>query len=66
MKILKILLLGIVLGFGSGMWFGVNMGKGKPLLSNPFAEEDVPQKIKKKVGESIEKLGEDIKGKVKQ
>ena len=54
-----------MLGFASGMWFGVNIGKGNPILSNPFAKQHLEQKIKQKVGESIEKLGEGIKGKIK-
>jgi len=61
MNNLKAILISILIGFVIGMWFGVNVGKGKPIISNPFAE-DIPQKIKQKVGEKIEKLGGDIKG----
>ena len=66
MKVLKMLLTGIIIGFAVGMWFGVNMGKGNPILSNPFAKENIQKKLKQKVGESIEKLGEDIKGTMKK
>jgi len=58
--------MGILLGLLVGLWFGVNMGKGKPILSNPFADDNIPEKIKQKVGDKIEKLGGDIKGKVKE
>ena len=58
---LKAILISVIIGFLIGMWFGVNVGKDKPIISNPFAD-DMPQKIKQKVGEKIEKLGGDIKG----
>jgi len=66
MKMLKMLFLGILLGLILGLWFGVNIGKQKPIFSNPFAEENLQEKIKVKVGERIEKLGGDIKGKIKE
>lgn len=66
MKIIKMLITGLLLGFAVGMWFGVNIGKGNKIFSNPFAKDNIEQKIKRKVGESIEKLGEEIKGQVKK
>ena len=66
MKVLRALITGLIVGIAIGMWFGVNVGKGKPILSNPFADENIPEKVKRKVGEKIEKLGGDIKGKVKE
>lgn len=27
-----------------GMWFGINIARDKPLLSNPFAEKDLREK----------------------
>ena len=69
MKSLKLIFVGFIIGILIGLWFGVNLGKEKPLLSNPFEERAVTEKIKtsigkgvEKAGESIEKLGEDIKG----
>lgn len=56
--------MGMLMGLIIGLWFGVNIGKGHPILSNPFAKENLQKKIKTRVGESIEQLGEDIKGKV--
>ena len=58
--------MGLLFGVIVGLWLGVNIGKGNPIFGNPFAKENLSQKIKEKVGESIEQLGEDIKGKVKQ
>lgn len=54
------------MGLIVGLWLGVNIGKGNPIFGNPFAEEDLQKKLKEKVGESIEQLGEDIKGKIKK
>jgi hypothetical protein len=64
MKTIKMLFMGILLGLIVGLWLGVNIGKGNPIFSNPFAKENLQKKIKVRVGESIEQLGEDIKGKV--
>lgn len=71
MKSFKTLLTGIVIGLLLGLWFGVNIGRDRPLYSNPFADRSIKEKIKTSVGEgvekagsSIEKLGEDMKGKL--
>jgi hypothetical protein len=71
MKKLKIFLFGIILGVLVGLWLGINVGKGKPWYSNPLEERSVTDKIKtsigegvEKAGESIEQMGEDIKGKM--
>ena len=64
MKSIKMLFMGTLLGLIVGLWLGVNIGKGNPIFGNPFAEENLSKKLKEKVGSSIEKLGEDIKGKV--
>lgn len=66
MKVLKRLVMGILLGLIVGLWLGVNIGKGNPIFSNPFAKENLQKKLKEKVGSSIEQLGEDIKGKDKK
>lgn len=72
MKSLKVFIFGAIVGLVIGLWFGVNIGKDKPIYSNPFAEKTVQEKLKssigegvEKAGESIEKLGSDIKGKLK-
>ena len=58
--------MGMLMGVIVGLWLGVNIGKGNPIFGNPFAKEDLSQKLKQKVGKSIEQLGEDIKGKIKE
>jgi len=72
MKALKQLVLGIIIGTLLGLWFGINIGRDKPWYSNPLTERHVKDKIKasigegvEKAGESIEQMGEDIKGNMK-
>ena len=58
MKQLKALLTGIVLGLLVGLWFGVNIGRDRPIFANPFTEATVKERLKQ-TGESlIEKSGE--------
>jgi len=66
MRIMKLLFMGTLMGLIVGLWLGVNIGKGNPIFGNPFAEENLSKKIKDKVGTSIEKFGEDIKGDVEK
>ena len=64
MKTIKMLFMGVLSGLIVGLWLGVNIGKGNPIFSNPFVKENLQNKIKVRVGESIEQFGEDIKGKI--
>jgi gas vesicle protein len=57
MKRLKPILVGFILGLIVGMGLGVNIGKDKPLLSNPFAGRDLRKTIQKTSGKVIEKGG---------
>jgi len=57
MKVFRILLLGVVIGLLLGLWFGVNIGREMPLLSNPFHTESVADKLKRLSGETLEKSG---------
>lgn len=73
MEKLKLIISGIVIGLALGLWFGVNIGKDRSIFSNPFADRNIPQRIKQKTGEAvekagkgIEKIGEDIKGKIEE
>lgn len=54
MKKLRLLFIGVVVGVLFGLWFGVNIGKGKPILSNPFADQELQQKAKETASEAIE------------
>jgi len=38
---MKILLVVIILSFGVGLWFGVNIGRGNALYDNPLSDPDV-------------------------
>ena len=72
MKQLKSILICLIIGLLIGLWFGINIGKDKPLFSNPFAEDTIQEKIKKsserlieKSGEAMEKGGRALKGTAK-
>ncbi len=54
MKNLKLLLAGLVIGLLLGLWFGVNIGREKPIYSNPFADEVVKQKAKQTTSDAIQ------------
>lgn len=58
----KNLLFGLFVGLLLGLWFGVNIGKGRSIVANPFAEQNITQKVKSKVGDSVERIGKEIKG----
>jgi len=71
MKKIKMLLLGIVIGLLLGLWFGVNIGRDKPIFSNPFVSSDIKEKIREtgesllqKSGEALENGGKAIKNAV--
>lgn len=42
-RVLRAFAVGLLVGGLVGLWFGMNIGKGQPLLSNPFAEVSVAQ-----------------------
>lgn len=64
MKMIKNLVIGAAIGLIVGLWFGVNIGKGKPLYSNPFAERSITKEIMKSSGDILEKSGKAIKDKL--
>ena len=73
MKQIKAVGAGIVVGVLLGLWFGVNLGKDQPLLSNPFSTDTVQKKIKdtgekiiEKSGEALEKGGQALQKTVKE
>ena len=57
MKNIKIILLSVVIGVALGLWFGVNIGREMPLLSNPFHEESLDEKFMRMSGETLKKGG---------
>ena len=65
LKSIRQISFGIIIGLILGLWFGVNMGKNKPLFSNPFAEEDLQLKAKQKTEEIIQDTKEVIREQLK-
>lgn len=70
MKQFKIILISLVIGVIIGMALGVNIGRGKPLLSNPFAKESIVDRAKQlgsetleQSGKALEKTGQALQGK---
>ncbi len=70
MKQLKIVLVSLVVGILIGMALGVNIGREKPLLSNPFEKESLADRVKRlgsetleKSGKALEKTGQALQGK---
>ncbi|MDO8312869.1 MAG: hypothetical protein Q7T25_13110 [Sideroxyarcus sp.] len=57
MKQIKIILISLVIGVLAGMALGVNIGREKPLLSNPFAKESLTDRVKQLGNETLEQSG---------
>ncbi|MBK8162206.1 MAG: hypothetical protein IPK65_03330 [Gammaproteobacteria bacterium] len=57
----KSLILGIVTGLIVGLWFGVNIGKGRDFYANPFAGKDLTGDLMESSGEMLEKGGKALK-----
>jgi hypothetical protein len=53
-KTIKNLIIGFVLGAVIGVLAGINIGKERPLLSNPFADDPVTEKAKAAAGKAKE------------
>ena len=64
LKSIRQITFGIIIGLLIGLWFGVNMGKNKPIYSNPFEEENIQQKAKRKAEEVIKDTKEAIREKL--
>ena len=70
MKQMKPVLISLVIGVLIGMALGVNIGREKPLLSNPFEKESLADRMKRlgsetleKSGKALEKAGQSMQGK---
>jgi len=72
MKQIKVILLSMVIGLLIGMALGVNIGREKPLLSNPFEKDSLVERAKQlgsetleKGGKALEKTGQALQDKAK-
>lgn len=70
MKQLSTILISLMIGAFIGMAIGINMGRGKPLLSNPFSEDSLVERVKdlgsetlEQSGKALEKTGRALQGK---
>lgn len=77
MKKSKPILISLVVGLLIGMALGVNIGREKPLLSNPFQKESLAERVKRlgsdtleqggkaleQSGKALEKTGQSLQGK---
>ncbi len=70
MKKLKPAVIGLVIGLLVGLALGVNIGRERPLLSNPFEKESLSDRMKRlgsetleKSGQALEKTGKAMQGK---
>ncbi len=61
MKGIRNLIVGLLVGIIIGLWFGLNIGREKPLLSNPLAETSMRDKLKQAGEDVLEESGEAIK-----
>jgi hypothetical protein len=66
----NLLVAGLILGFLVGLWFGVNIGKGKPFYSNPFSKRKIEkaiiesgEKVLEESGKALEKTGKSLQKK---
>lgn len=53
-RVLRSFALGLLVGGLVGLWFGMNIGKDQPLLSNPFAEVPLAQKAGRTARDAVE------------
>jgi hypothetical protein len=57
-KLLRGFATGLLIGGLAGLWFGMNIGKEQPLLSNPFAEVSLSDRVDRTAEEAAEAVGE--------
>ena len=61
MRSIKNLIIGLLVGGLTGLWFGINIGRDEPLLSNPFEERAIQKKMIRSGGAMLEKGGRAIR-----
>lgn len=72
MKHIRNIILSLVVGLLIGLALGVNIGRDKPLLSNPFEKPSLKQRVKQlgsetleQGGKALEKTGQALQDKAK-
>ena len=55
---IKFMFIGLILGVALGFWVGNNLGRGRPLLHNPFGETTWTDKVKDTGDSVLDKGGE--------
>jgi predicted secreted protein len=72
MKQIRIILVSLIIGALIGMALGINIGREKPLLSNPFTKDSLVDRAKQlgsetleKGGKALEKTGQALQDKAK-
>ena len=58
---IKKLVLGFCAGMVIGLWFGINLGKGQPVYSNPFRDASLKDRLVESGGDALEKSGRALK-----
>lgn len=73
MKPIKIAILCLIAGLLIGLALGVNIGREKPLLSNPFDKAALGQQVKRignealeQSGKALEKTGQALQDKIEK
>lgn len=56
-KMLRGFAVGLLVGGLVGLWFGMNIGKGQPLLSNPFARVTLSERLDRTMRQAAEETG---------
>ena len=69
---IKTIFISLVIGILIGMALGVNIGRNKPIFSNPFAKESLVDRAKalgnetlEQSGKALEKTGQALQDKAK-
>ena len=59
-RVLRSFAVGLLIGGLAGLWFGMNIGKNRPLLSNPFADVPLAQEAGRAAHEAVEGAKEGV------
>lgn len=57
-KTRRLLTVGLLLGLALGLWFGVNLGRGRKLFSNPFAKQTLGERLRDTGNLVLDKSGQ--------